>query len=63
MALQTNRFTRLVVAGISLLSILISTGTVFGHHLWIIQNGDGYMVARGALPDRLDSYDPMIRQL
>jgi nickel transport protein len=58
MLLQATKFTRFVVAGISMLSILISTSTVFGHHLWIIQDGDGYMVARGALPDRLDPYAP-----
>lgn len=58
MPFQSTRVTRLVVAGISILSILISASVVFGHHLWVIQDGDGYMVARGALPDRLDSYDP-----
>ena len=58
MPLQPTRFTRLAVAGLSMFSILISASVVFGHHLWIIQDGDGYMVARGALPDRLDSYDP-----
>ena len=58
MPLQPARFTRLAVAGIFMLSILISASVVFGHHLWIIQDGDGYIVARGTPPDRLEPYDP-----
>lgn len=30
----------------------------FGHFLWVSQQSDGYFVARGQMPDKLEPYDP-----
>jgi len=31
---------------------------VYGHHLWVVESEDGYVVARGKAPGRLDVYNP-----
>jgi nickel transport protein len=47
----------------SIFFVLLMVATFFaqigyGHHLWVIETDDGYMVCRGMAPGRLDSYDP-----
>jgi uncharacterized GH25 family protein len=31
---------------------------VHGHHLWVVESDNGYRIARGKAPERLDAYNP-----
>ncbi len=47
--------------GLLIASVLVVTFAVqpaFGHYLWVTQEGDSYVVARGGMLDRLEPYDP-----
>ncbi len=45
---------------VTLISIMFAAPVVFAHHLWIepSNDGDGWAVVRGIIPDRIDPYDP-----
>lgn len=44
--------------------ILLFATPSLAHHLWVVQTDDGYRVARGVIPDRVDAYDPLcIKQI
>jgi len=45
-----------VVAFIFIASLL--DRPAFGHHLWITQEGENYIVSRGIIPDKVDPYSP-----
>ncbi len=36
----------------------LMTDAVHAHHLWAVKTEDGYVVARGIIPERMDAYNP-----
>lgn len=43
---------------VCLMLVFIPNRPVYAHYLWIMQEGDQYVVARGHIPDRLEAYHP-----
>ena len=51
------------MAWIRVCTIVLLFGVLFvprvhGHHLWVLEGEDGYVVARGKVSERLDAYNP-----
>lgn len=38
--------------------MLLWTQAAFAHHLWVMKESDGFMVARGHVPDKIEAYEP-----
>ena len=45
------------VAALVIIGLLLAP-TAYAHHLWVIKDGEGFMVARGNAPDKIQDYDP-----
>lgn len=45
-------------AGLVAAILLVAAQAAMGHHFWVVNEDGTYTVARGAVPDRLDPYDP-----
>ena len=42
----------------AVIGMCVATTSSFAHHLWVQKGGDMYAVCRGAIIERLDSYNP-----